>query len=267
MSAAHRIPVIERMMDVLAHLERAEDRPTVRDLAASSGVPRTTVYRILNTLEAHGLVVRAGTEGGYQLGARLLTLAARVPQGSEWQRLADAARAALQRLASDTGQTAKLSVLDAREAFCVAVVQGSSRFATAPLLGGRYPLHAGAASKILLAAMEPAACDAVLAGPLEQFTARTLTDPLLLRRQLARIRRQGWAEDTGEHSLSVRAVAAPMRDPAGRVVAALSIAHLADRGTDDRLRYRDAVCREAAEVLLPTREERTGPNQKLLRSW
>ncbi len=250
MPAAHRIPVIERMMDLLAQLERAEDRPTVRALAASSGVPRTTVYRILNTLEAHGMVVRAGSDGGYRLGSRLLALAARVPQGSEWQRLADSIRPTLQRLASETGQTAKLSVLDAGEALCVAVVQGTSPFATAPLLGGRYPLHAGAASKVLLAAMDGTDCEQVLHAPLPAFTARTVTDPELLRRQLARIRRQGWAEDAGEHSLSVRAVAAPVRDDA-RVIGAVSIAYLADRRAADRRLYHEAVRRAVAGITLP----------------
>jgi DNA-binding IclR family transcriptional regulator len=246
MSVAHRIPVIERMMDVLAHLERAEGRRSIRDLATSSGVPRSTVYRILNTLEAHRMVVRAGTDG-YQLGSRLLSLAARVPRGSEWQRLAESAQPFLQRLADETGETTKLSVLDADAALCVAVAQGPMPFAVAAALGGRYPLHAGAASKVLLAAMDPAP---VLATPLEAYTSRTITDAAALRSQLARIRRQGWAEDTGEHSLSIRAVAAPVRDAAGRIVAALSVAHFADRPASDRQRYRDAVCRTAAAMKL-----------------
>lgn len=248
MSAEHRVPVIDRMMDVLHLLERAEGRPSVRDLAIGSGVPRSTVYRILNTLEAHGVVVRAGSDGGYQLGSRLVALAGRVPQGGEWQRLAEAALPWLQRVASSTGETAKLSVLDAEAALCVAVAQGSGRYAVAATTGARFPLHAGAASKVLLAAMEAPARDAVLQAPLESFTPRTITDPRLLRAQLARIRRQGWAEDTGEHGISVRAVAAPVRNGEGRCVAALSIAHFTDRPASNRQLYREAVVQAAASL-------------------
>src|SRR5277367_4411287 len=128
MPVTHRIPVIDRMMEILAQLERSQGRPTVRDLATSSGVPRTTVYRILNTLEAHGIVVRTGNDGGYQLGSRLLAMAASVPQGTQWRGMAEVAQPWLDRLASETGQTTKLSVVDADAALCVAVSQGHSRY-------------------------------------------------------------------------------------------------------------------------------------------
>jgi DNA-binding IclR family transcriptional regulator len=251
--AAHRIPAIERMMDILGQLELAGGRPTVGDLATSSGVSRTTVYRILNTLEAHRLVVRSGADGGYQLGSRLVTLAARVPHGAEWQAMADSAQPWLQRVARETGETAKLSVLDGDAALCVAVIQGPSQHATAAVLGGRYPLHAGAASKVLLSAMSPPTRQAILAAPLERFTARTVTDPAALRAQLGRASRQGWAEDTGEYSLSVHAVAAPVRGATGTVIAALSVAHFADRTDDDRRSYRNVVCRVAAAMKLVLR--------------
>ena len=236
------------MMDVLGQLERTRGRLTVSDLTTSCAVPRTTVYRILNTLEAHRMVVRSGSEGGYQLGSRLLALAARVPHGSEWQRLAESVQPWLQRLAAETGETTKLSVLDDSAALCVAVAPGPSTVALAAMIGGRHPLHAGAASKVLLAAMARPTRDAFLAKALPRFTARTITDARALSRELARVRRLGWAEDTGEHNLSVRAVAAPVRDGDGAVVAALSLAYLADRPAAVREAFRDAVCRTAATI-------------------
>jgi DNA-binding IclR family transcriptional regulator len=247
-SAVHRVPVIERMMDVLDQLERARGQPTVKDLATSCGVPRSTVYRILNTLEAHRMVVRGDNKGGYQLGSRLLALAAHVPHGTEWRRLAEFAQPWLERLAAETGETAKLSVLEDMAALCVAVAPGPSTIALAALVGGRYPLHAGAASKVLLAAMVRPACEAFLATTLPRYTARTITDTRALGRELARVRRLGWAEDTGEHNLSVHAIAAPVRDGQGGVVAALSLAYLADRPAAVREAFRDAVCRTAAAI-------------------
>jgi DNA-binding IclR family transcriptional regulator len=251
MPAQHRVPVIDRMMDVLSRLENAQDRPTVRELAAACGVPRTTVYRILNTLEAHHLVVRSAADGGYALGPRLVALAARVPQAGAWLGLAGALQPVLDRLAVETGETVKLSVLDGGEALCVAVAQGPAPLALRAKPGTRYPLHAGAASKVLMAAMPAAARNATIALGLTRYCPRTITDERTLKAELARVRRLGWAEDVGEHSASVRAVAAPVRHPSGAVLAAISIAFLADRDPAARESYRKAVCRAAGGITGP----------------
>lgn len=247
--AAHRVPVIDRMMDVLDVLQRSSLPISVRDLAISTGVPRSTVYRILNTLEAHAMVVKAGAEGGYQLGSHLMALAARLPQVEDWRRLQHAAEPWLQRLAAETAETTKLSVLNGNAALCVAIVQGQGPDALAAMVGGRYPLHAGAASKVLLAAVPDPARAALLAGPLPSYTARTITDPVALQAQLIYIARQGWAEDTGEHGITVGAVAAPVYGgtPA-RTVAAVSIAYLTARTAAQKRRYRDAAIRTAADI-------------------
>ena len=241
----HRVPVIERMVEILGHLERADGHPTVRDLATSSGVPRSTVYRILNTLEAHRFVVRSGNDGGYRLGSRLVTLASSVPEGAQWQQLAETAQPWLERLASEVGETTKLSVLDGDAALCIAVARGTSPFTVAAMRGGRYPLHAGAASKILLSAMDQEQRDSILSVPLASYTPSTITDAKLLRQELQRVRRNGFAEDRGEHNANIVAVAAPLVDYPGHVVAAISIAYLADLATADRMRFRDAVRRTA----------------------
>jgi DNA-binding IclR family transcriptional regulator len=138
---------------------------------------------------------------------------AQVPHGSEWQRLAERAQPWLQRLAATTGETAKLTVLDTDAALCVAVAHGSGSDPVAAVRGVRFPLHAGAASKVLLAAMDDVEQEAVLRGPLESFTPHTLTGPAVLRTQLARVRSQERAEDTGEHSASIRRWPRPCSTP------------------------------------------------------
>jgi DNA-binding IclR family transcriptional regulator len=92
------------------------------------------------------------------------------------------------------------------------------------------PIHAGAASKLLLAYMDAPALEQWLSRPLTAYTSRTITDPKRLRSEVVRIRRQGWAQDNGENAPGVQAFAAPIFARGGEMLAALSIPFLA--GTD-----------------------------------
>jgi DNA-binding IclR family transcriptional regulator len=210
-------------------------------------VPRTTVYRVLNTLADHDVVRRTG-EGAWRLGPRLLALAARVLPDPHGYDLAALARPHLERLAEATGLTAKLSVLDGDAALVVATAPGTREFALTVVPGQRLPLHAGAASKVLLAGLAGPATEGLLAGGLAAYTDRTLTDRRRLVRELAQVRRQGWAEDRGEYLTSVHALAAPVLDRAGRLVAAVSVPFLAGAAPDRVERLRAAVIATAGAL-------------------
>jgi DNA-binding IclR family transcriptional regulator len=221
-SGRHTIPVIDRMMDVLSEIERSPGGPTIRELTGALGLPRTSIYRILNTLQLHDVVQR-DTRGGYHLGRRLLGLAARVAVGAGEVDVAAFCQPYLNRLAADLGEGIKLSVLDADGVLVLAVAQGRRDYALTATRGQHLPPHAGAAGKLLLAYLTPAELDRRLAEPLAALTPRTITDPKRLRGELARIRRLGWAQDKGENAPSILAYAAPVRAPDGRLLAAISV--------------------------------------------
>ena len=222
----HRIPVIDRMMEVLSQLERRESGLTIRDLVTQLHLPRTTIYRILNTLQMHDMVHR--DEGGaYQLGRRLLGLASHVATGASEVDLVAVAQPHLDRLAHDLGEGVKLSVLDKNAVLVLAAAQGKREYALTVAPGQRMEPHAGAASKLLLAHLPDSELQTYLARPMAAFTPKTLTDPRRLRPELARLRRQGWAADKGETVPSIHAFAAPVFDTHGEMVAALSVPYLA----------------------------------------
>lgn len=224
--ARHRIPVIDRMMDVLALLEKRNNGASIRELVDHLGLPRTTVYRILNTLHFHD-VVRRTPDGAYRLGPRLLALAARTLPDAEDYDLAALSRPHLEALAEKTGEGCKVSILDGSAVLVVAAVQGTREYALTVVPGQHQPLHAGAASKMLIAHVPKDELDALLGdGELVRYSAKTLTDRKRLAAELARIRREGWSEDRGEYSPSILAYAAPIRDCSGKVVAALSVPFL-----------------------------------------
>ena len=92
--------------------------------------------------------------------------------------------------------------------------------------GQRLPLHAGAAGKTLLAHMPKAEVKALLDAGLIRYSPNTLVNAKKLLTELARVRHQGWAEDHGEYVPSIHAFAAPIMDPTGKVVAALSVPYV-----------------------------------------
>jgi DNA-binding IclR family transcriptional regulator len=221
----HRIPVIDRMMEVLGQLERREDGATIRELVAQLKLPRTTIYRILNSLQSHSMV-RRDEDGAYHLGRRLLGLAAHVAASASRTDLLAFATPVLEALSAELGEGNKLSVVDGDGVLVLAATQGRRPYALSVAPGQRMPLHAGAASKLLLAHLDEGEIDLYLSRPLEGYTPRTITDPKRLRSELARIRRLGWSQDKGESGPSILAYAAPVFDAEDRLLAAISVPFL-----------------------------------------
>lgn len=231
-TATHRVPVIDKMMQVLLALETEPDGASVSSLSRDLKLSRTTVYRMLNTLCEYGVVARNGTDGVFALGPALVRLARRVPTPMD---VATASRPHIEALAHACGRTVKVSVREQDEAVVVAVAMGSGPFSIGAQVGRRFPLHAGAASKLLLAFAEEADIRRVLRRKLSRHTDATIVDRIELAAEIATIRRLGWAEDRGEFVSGVRALATPIRDAAQRVIAALSVTFVAnaDERTDD----------------------------------
>lgn len=246
-SIRNGVPVLERTLEMLAVFEREPEGVSIRSLMRELGLPRSTVYRILNTLLAHR-VVRRSADGVFSLGPRLTALAARVKADGGSYDLAEIALPVAQQLRDDLGEPTKLSVRDGDRAKVIVAVLGRHEYTPAPSIGTSYPLHAGAASKMIMAHMSPADIERHLSAPLVRYTPRTITDPEKLRADLAKARKQGFATDLGEHNLSVHAVAAPVLDPAGRFLGALSIPFLADKDAETRERMRVGVVQAAAII-------------------
>ena len=246
-AAKHTIPVIDRMMEVLTELERHAGGLTIRELTGLLTVPRTTIYRILNTLQGHE-VVRRGEDGSYQLGRRLLSLAAHTTTRFSEANLVAACQPTLERLAAELGEGVKLNVLADGGVLVLAAAQGRREYALTVAAGQRMPIHSGAAGKVLLAYAPDEAVDFVLSGPLPAYTGKTLTDPRKLRAELSRIKRLGWGEDRGESAPSIQAFAAPVSNGAGTVIAALSVPYLAGTSEARMEDIRDLTIRTASAL-------------------
>jgi len=222
---ARTIQSVDRAAALLKAIADSGHPPTVVELAAACGLNRSTAWRLLATLDAHGLVERDPVSQRYSLGYALLRIAA----GAELDPLVRRARPVLERLAHDTGEATNLAV--ARRFNLVYVDQVDPPQIMAPNWFGRsVPLHATSTGKAYLAFLTDEERRAVLPGRLERHTPTTVTDRRRLEEELEQVRRDGWAVCVGELEESLFGASAPVLSEQGRPVAIVSV-----WGTEHRL--------------------------------
>ncbi len=243
---------VDKALGILDLLESARSGGTsLAEIADAANLPKPTAHRLLASLEARGYVHHAEA-GRYTLGPRLISLGQVAAAGSTLQSLA---RPVLDRLVEVCGETVHLGVLhgdvlmyiDRREPQDVAV-----RLATLP--SPMSTLHASASGKVLLAFADPASVEQVISAGLPRYTETTLSDADALRRELGRVRAQGYAINEQERFVGVRAVAVPVHRRDGTVAAALSAAGPIQRVDEAALeRLRDHLLAAATRLttLLP----------------
>jgi DNA-binding IclR family transcriptional regulator len=237
-----RIQSIDRAVDLLSSIAAAPEPQTAPALADRAGLNRSTAWRILATLEHHGLVERDPAGNRYSLGFAVVKLAA----AAGHEPLVRLAHPLMRRLAEATGETVNLAV--ARRLELVYADQVQAPHVMAPnWLGHTVPLHATSTGKAFLAALPPQELDALLQSTLERFTETTITDPRALRAELDATRERGYAVSRGELEPALWGVSA-----AARTAAVISV-----WGSDARVRERieelgsraAAAARELEQVL------------------
>jgi DNA-binding IclR family transcriptional regulator len=219
----------------------------VADLAARVGLHVSTAHRLLATLVSLGYVRQNPSTGRYGLGAKAVHLAEAYLGQSD---LRDAARPVLERLSWETGETANLVILDGHEALYLDKAESAQNLRIFSRIGRRTPLYCTAVGKVLLAARSPEDVERLLSRtPLERLTRRTITEVGSVKRELARVREQGYALDLEECEEGARCIAAPVSAASGETLAAVSLSGPSIRMHSRRLRELiPAVVAAAREV-------------------
>lgn len=223
---------VDRAIAVLEILARRGEAG-VSEVASEIDVHKSTAFRLLGALEGRGLVEQAEDRGKYRLGFGLIPLAGAVSDRLDVTRQG---RAVCARLASEMGETINLAILQEHWAVNVDQTLGPSTVSTHNWIGRLTPLHCTSSGKILLAHLPAERRAALLAASgMAQLTPRTVTRAPALDAELARARAAGYAVALEEYETGLNAVAAPVRDRSGTVVAALSVSGPAYRLDEDRL--------------------------------
>lgn len=236
---------IERAFAVLRAL--ASGAAGVTELADRVELPKSTVSRLLSTLEELGVVEQLEAGGSYRIGAGMLEIAAATQPGRS---LIAAARPQLIELARLTGEATGLSVADGAEMLYIDQVNPDSELQVRDWTGTRIPMHAVPSGLVVLAASDDLRIDAYVAAPMASFTPHTIVDEAVLRARLHDVRRDGYSWAVEEFSAGLSSVAAGIRDRTGTVVASLHVYGPAYRFPGDRDRHQlgRLVSERAAEI-------------------
>lgn len=223
---------VDRALYVLELLARRGEAG-VTELASDIGVHKSTVSRLLAALEDRELVEQAFERGKYRLGFGILRLANAVSGRLDVTRQG---REICERLALEVGETVNIAVLRSEYAVNVDQARGPAAVSTHNWVGELTPLHATSSGKVLLAFMSADARRNLLAeAGLRRFTEHTITSVERLEAQLQDVSRTGYVVSLEELEHGLNAVAAPIRDHLGGVIAALSVSGPAYRLTDERV--------------------------------
>lgn len=221
------VRAVERALDILLCFTQKR-KLGLTEISSQIGLHKSTVHRLLTTLEEKGFVTRDDATEKYSLGLKIWELSQHLSQEDDPAVLL---KPQMEMLRDQLGETVSLYVRDGMERLRIGAVQSDQAIRRVAPVGARLPLYVGASSKVLVAYAEEAFQKKVLLS--SDWPATLDRDEFV--RQLSQIRKQGFATSYEERELGAASVSAPIFDRDGRIVAALSISGPVSRLTEQKL--------------------------------
>lgn len=213
---------VKRALDIIEVLSESRQSLGVTQIAKLTGLSKTTVFRLLNTLMQAGYVQKESNDSDYKLGVKFLKISSSI---LERQDIRDIAKPYLKKLSDLTKEIVHLAIMDINEVVYIDKVENSEHtmriFST---VGNRSPMHCTGLGKVFLSGLSGAEVEEIVAQRgLTQYTNNTITCLDHLKKELEQIRQKGYAFDQMEHEIGIWCVAAPVFDRKGKMIAAISV--------------------------------------------
>jgi DNA-binding IclR family transcriptional regulator len=220
-TAKARLSSVANSIRLLTSFSGEEDELGITTLANRLRLAKSTVHRLAATLTSAGFLEQNGETGKYRLGVALFELGALVRRRMD---VANEARPKLRELLEKTGETVQLGIVDHYSVLYVYEMESPRAIRMAAAVGARAPLHCTAVGKVLLAFQPQDYVKAVVERGLTAYTQKTLTKRDAVLEMLEEVKSHDHAVDDEESESGLRAVAAPVRNHTGAVIAALGVA-------------------------------------------
>lgn len=238
---------VDRAAALLVCLADADGSASVTDLSHSLDLHKSTVSRLLSTLERRGLVEQDRESGHFRLGVGIIRLAQSAERTLDLRTIA---LPEMEALAKTTHETVSLEVFDGvGAAVAICQIDGPNLTPMPDITGRPVAMHAIASGKVLLASLPERTVLAIARRGLVRYTPRTITDPRALLEELATIRKRGYAVAIGEWDERITAAAVPICDARGSVIATVVVWGASARVTPGSLPSLVTAARDAAQLI------------------
>ena len=226
------VRAVERALAVLACFNNQTPELTLTQISERIGINKSTVHRLLATLERNHFLERDSQTGIYRPGIRLLQLAHLALENNDLRRIADPF---LRQLCDLHRENVNLSFLDGTDVVYLDVIESPQRVKLAAVTGQRLPAFSTASGKAILAFLPEEIVQQLLARGIPQYTLRTLTSPSDLLEDFVRARERGFAISEQEFEDGINAIAAPIFNAGHQPIASVSVAGPAYRLSKERM--------------------------------
>jgi DNA-binding IclR family transcriptional regulator len=217
------VPAVEKADQIFSFLMGQPEGSSLKEISSTLEIPKSTAHRLLVSLTALDYIEHDSHSGRFSLGPKLLSLSRAAERRLNLNRIA---APYLEELAEKSRETVKLSVIRHEKIYVISTVLSPRKMKITVESGTVFPPHIGAAGKLLFASLSNEEIRHYLARSLEAYTENSVTESDALLKEIDRIRLEGIARDRQEETIGISAVAAPVRDSFGTVVAAVSIPYL-----------------------------------------
>jgi DNA-binding IclR family transcriptional regulator len=225
---------LQRAIAILDCFRDIQPQLGVREIARQLDLHPSTVGRLLTTLTSQGILNQDKETHRYRMGSKVLKW------GSVYMSNVDLrteARPYLEDLHRVTQETVHLDIPDGVSRICIDRIESPHRLRWVAQIGERMPYYASASGKVMLAFMPTQQQKSIVKStPMERLTPNTTTDPKILFQELEGIRKRGYAVSEGERVEGVSCIAAPLFEPAGKVIGGITISGPMTRFSDQKIK-------------------------------
>ena len=249
MNTENYVPALVKAHEIYCCLAAHPQGVSVSQLSEELSIPKSSLHRILNTLrDLHYIRERKDSTKGYMLGPQFMFFAKKLVDRKE---LLEVAKPIMQSLSELLGETVKLSEIEGDHVRVLHIIEAKKPMHISISPKAEFPLHVGAASKVLLAFNQDELMDCIGEEPFQAFSSNTITTYSQLKEELAEIVKTGIGYDNEEYTEGVKAIACPIYNAINKVIGVLSIPYFASHAHERLLEYmKQRLVESAKEVSL-----------------
>jgi DNA-binding IclR family transcriptional regulator len=240
------IQALIKGLNIMDCFEADSEELGVQEISKKVDLPEATVYRMLNTLEYKGYILQNKETKKYRLGLKYLNIERKIKNIIIWK---EKAKELMRDLSEKCGETVNLAIREEDKIVYIDKIDSHNILRPNFKIGVRYPSYCTGLGRVLLSDLPEETLNTMFFTPLKPLTPYTITDLEEIKKQLKKIRKEGYAIDNEEFCLGIRCVAAPIKSFGNNTVAAISVSIPTIRVDDEKLNFiKDLVIKTAKQI-------------------